>query len=694
MSNCGTRREVGRARDEPRHGVCQKSKMRGIMLRPITVRLFRVVVASLMAAGFSGGARGEPALTDSDPAALGAADSPVVVSTRLTPPPATRNYPYAGFTFTASGGSPPYTWKVTSGALPTGLKLAADGLLSGTPTAEGRFTFTVTATDSAKTGRGWHSFEVSVNPPGSVGAGFWLPFKSTPSSSGGQAGLFVIPSTELWAAPAYVSSSENTMLLASGQHITLNERNAATAYSPATTIYAATDTSHRIHLYGLDLASESIPRPIQISSLSLPLASGAAIGTVICDFHASSVNLFEPTTLFVVLHIAGKTGCNTRGDVREVVHYTDSPDTEPRVVDITSTEIQELYAPSGALAGLALLDAADKDFLVYANANFTSPETAIGGGDIESVASVYSGNNLTSTGVAFKGTILFLAVGKTNNAQYLYRLPYTSRTATLEYTGAVGKVVSDGANLYFTDEGEGTPPNLKQLILQEPLAGGTATKLYSYSYNHGVQENPYYLVGSNGSLLVMSTYEESSPGPEQVIVTSYLATLPVGRLSAKTTALGSYAGSLYAFMEETTPGTPSRALVFVSVTFETNEHTQIFSTEVLTPSGTVMPGGDSGAFIYEGTSGLSGYVLQVGTNAYHGNGPWSLNAIELETLASTQLKTPAGGSYKLPEGAHPNLVQESNLIGAGAYGGVGLAYDPSKDLIVPIVIPSTNVAPF
>lgn len=42
----------------------------------------------------------------------------------------------------------PVTYAVTAGALPTGLTLSSAGVLSGTPTAAGPYTFTVTATDS------------------------------------------------------------------------------------------------------------------------------------------------------------------------------------------------------------------------------------------------------------------------------------------------------------------------------------------------------------------------------------------------------------------------------------------------------------------------------------------------------------------------------------------------------------------
>lgn len=46
------------------------------------------------------------------------------------------------------GGQGPYTFEVTSGVLPNGLTLSSNGHLSGTPTTEGDFTFTITATDS------------------------------------------------------------------------------------------------------------------------------------------------------------------------------------------------------------------------------------------------------------------------------------------------------------------------------------------------------------------------------------------------------------------------------------------------------------------------------------------------------------------------------------------------------------------
>ena len=52
-------------------------------------------------------------------------------------------------TLTASGGTNPYKWQVTSGTLPPGLSLPTDtGEISGTPSSAGTFSFTIQVQDS------------------------------------------------------------------------------------------------------------------------------------------------------------------------------------------------------------------------------------------------------------------------------------------------------------------------------------------------------------------------------------------------------------------------------------------------------------------------------------------------------------------------------------------------------------------
>lgn len=63
-----------------------------------------------------------------------------------------------------AGGTAPYTFSLVIGALPTGLSLAPDGTLSGTPTAAGTYSFTVRATDSVSAS-GDQPYNLRVQPP-------------------------------------------------------------------------------------------------------------------------------------------------------------------------------------------------------------------------------------------------------------------------------------------------------------------------------------------------------------------------------------------------------------------------------------------------------------------------------------------------------------------------------------------------
>ncbi|HUY74341.1 MAG TPA: putative Ig domain-containing protein [Candidatus Dormibacteraeota bacterium] len=55
---------------------------------------------------------------------------------------------YAPVVLAATGGVQPYTWTITTGALPDGLTLGSDGSVSGTPTRAGGFSFTVQLADA------------------------------------------------------------------------------------------------------------------------------------------------------------------------------------------------------------------------------------------------------------------------------------------------------------------------------------------------------------------------------------------------------------------------------------------------------------------------------------------------------------------------------------------------------------------
>ncbi|MDS1137542.1 beta strand repeat-containing protein, partial [Nitratireductor indicus] len=95
--------------------------------------------------------------------------APVITVSPATLPPASQGVPYSQ-TITASGGTAPYSYSVTAGGLPSGLSLSSSGVLSGSPTVNGTFNFTVTATDNSAGsgpygGSQAYSFQISAGTP-------------------------------------------------------------------------------------------------------------------------------------------------------------------------------------------------------------------------------------------------------------------------------------------------------------------------------------------------------------------------------------------------------------------------------------------------------------------------------------------------------------------------------------------------
>ena len=103
-------------------------------------------------------------------------------------------------TLTASGGTAPYAFTTTGGALPPDLNLSTGGVLSGTPTASGDFTFTVQATDAGNiTGR--QSYTLTIAP---------APVQSVAVACGVTAGLKVGETLQCTATVTYADGTTLT----------------------------------------------------------------------------------------------------------------------------------------------------------------------------------------------------------------------------------------------------------------------------------------------------------------------------------------------------------------------------------------------------------------------------------------------------------------------------------------------------
>jgi hypothetical protein len=160
-----------------------------------------------------------------------------------SPPAGTVTNTYPGFTFSASGGSPPYTWRA-SGALPPGLTLGSGGTVTGTPTQAGSFSFSVTATDSAQTPTSSPPLTTRIsisNPPppminsqeaptGTVGTAYTYQF----TASGGLAPLLwsETPALMMGLALSTQGALSGTPTAAGQFPITVNAMDAASQSAP------------------------------------------------------------------------------------------------------------------------------------------------------------------------------------------------------------------------------------------------------------------------------------------------------------------------------------------------------------------------------------------------------------------------------------------------------------------------------
>jgi uncharacterized repeat protein (TIGR03803 family) len=95
-------------------------------------------------------------------------------------------------TLTASGGQPPYKWTNIVGALPLGLSLATNGVISGTPTFAGTTNFTVKVTDATNS-TAMQALSLTINSSALQVTTAWLfggtttvAYSQTLTASGGQ----------------------------------------------------------------------------------------------------------------------------------------------------------------------------------------------------------------------------------------------------------------------------------------------------------------------------------------------------------------------------------------------------------------------------------------------------------------------------------------------------------------------------
>jgi hypothetical protein len=135
-------------------------------------------------------------------------------------------------TLSATGGVGPDSWTLASGTLPTGLAISSGGVISGTPTAGGSFSFTVQATDAESPSQtAKQALSITIN---TTSSGLSITTKSPlPGATLGSTYSAMV--TASGGTPPYTWSLGNSSTLPSGLSLTSGSPAATVTGKPTTT---------------------------------------------------------------------------------------------------------------------------------------------------------------------------------------------------------------------------------------------------------------------------------------------------------------------------------------------------------------------------------------------------------------------------------------------------------------------------
>ncbi len=192
---------------------------------------------------------------------------------------------------TVTAGTSPFTWSVSSGSLPPGLTLGAStGLLSGTPTTAGTYSFTVKVTDSS----GLTSTEPATvtiipgpsmtfaAPPGGwtntvygytlTESGGTAPYTWSVSSGSLPAGISLSPAGTLSGTPTVTGTASFTVKVTDANNQSTTQATSITVAAGVSTTFAAPPTAvvNTAYSYTLTAAGGTTPYTWSVNTGTLP----------------------------------------------------------------------------------------------------------------------------------------------------------------------------------------------------------------------------------------------------------------------------------------------------------------------------------------------------------------------------------------------------------------------------------------
>jgi hypothetical protein len=192
-----------------------------------------------------------------------------VTITTASLPNGTPSVPYSA-SVTAASGSVPYHWSLSAGTLPPGLLLDPNsGVISGTPTTEGSFQFTVKVTDSIL-GTATKAFTIAIGTvqpltinTALIGASLNLPYSQTLTATGGTQPVTTWTITA-GSLPAGLSLNQSTGMITG----------TPTVLGPASFTVHALDSANVTATKSFSL---TVASPVTISAADFTVSVGVAV---------------------------------------------------------------------------------------------------------------------------------------------------------------------------------------------------------------------------------------------------------------------------------------------------------------------------------------------------------------------------------------------------------------------------------
>src|SRR6266852_2390109 len=252
-------------------------------------------------------------------------------------------------TLAATGGTPPYTWSIASGVLPTGLGLSASsGTISGAPTQAGSFPLTFQAKDSSATPQmATHALNLSIAT--TTGS---LQITTTTLPSGQVQAAYQTTLAAAGGAPPYTWSIASgvlpTGLALSASSGTISGTPTQAGSFPLTFQVKDSPTTSQTATQALSLTiANAGPLSVTIS----PVSTTVQVLTTV----TFSASISGTTNTAVTWSVNGATGGNsTVGTISTAGAYT-APPTVPSPATVTVTATSQADSTKSASASINIV---------------------------------------------------------------------------------------------------------------------------------------------------------------------------------------------------------------------------------------------------------------------------------------------------------------------------------------------------